>query len=190
MRSRIAAVVLLALAAGAAQSGQHSPEFRSFEQKVDYLRANSTKQHPDDKPVNLTESEANAFLNEGGVKLPAGVSNVRLAARSGEIDGHAQVDFEQVMQHRGSNNPLAGMFTGQHDVHLLAGAEGANGVGTVKVRSVELDGTQIPPTMLEWFVERYVTPRYPNIGMNSTFKLPLRIDSAVVESRKVRLQQR
>jgi hypothetical protein len=33
---------------------------------------------------------------------------------------------------------------------------------------------------LEYFVSKYVTPKYPNVGMDSTFKLPYRIDTAVV----------
>jgi hypothetical protein len=179
----------LALLAAAAQTVQHSADFHAFLQKVAYLRSNGASQHPDPKPVELTEAEANAFFNEGGVRLPVGVSKVRLAAHPGQIDGHAQVDFDQIMQRRGVNNPLAGMFTGQHDVHAVSDARGANGAGTIHIQSVELDGVQIPQFALEWFLERYVAPRYPNVGMTTSFKLPLHIDSAVIESGKVRLQQ-
>lgn len=183
-------VLLLSLAIAGAQSTQHTPDFRSIEQKIAYLKANAAKAHPDPKPVEITEAEANAFFNEGGVRLPAGVSNIRLAAHPGQIDGHALVDFDVVMQHRGANNPLAGVFTGRHDVHAISDARGAYGDGTIHIQSVDLDGVEIPQWALEWFVGRYVTPRYPNVGLTSTFKLPLRIDTAVIETGKVRLQQR
>jgi len=166
-----------------------SPAFRSMEQKIAYLKANAAKAHPDPKPVELTEAEANAYFNAGGVKLPKGVSKVHLTARPGEIDGHAQVDFEEIMQGRGANNPLASMFSGHHDIHAVSQASGAHGTGTIRVQSVDLDGVQIPQWALDWFVQRYLTPRYPNVGMTSTFKLLLRIDSAVVETGKVRLEQ-
>ncbi len=161
-----------------------------MEQKIAYLKMNAARPHPDPKPTEITEQEANAYFNEGGVKLPKGVSNVRLTTKPGQIEGHAQVDFDEIMQGRGANNPLASLFTGHHDVHAVSQASSSNGLGTIRVQSVDLDGTQIPEWALEWFVQRYVTPRYPNVGMNSTFKLPLRIDSAVVETGKVKLVQR
>lgn len=190
MKRWILLSIPLALLTAAGQATQHSADFRSFLQKIAYLRSNAASQHPDPKPVELTDSEANAFFNEGGVRLPVGVSHVLLAAHPGQIDAHAQVDFDQIMQRRGSNNPLAGAFTGRHDVHAVSDARAANGIGTIHIQSVELDGVQVPQFALEWFVEHYVTPRYPNLGITSTFKLPLRIDSAVLENGKVQLQQR
>ena len=190
MKSLTLLAILLTLAIGAAQSTHGTADFRSMEQKIGYLRANAAKAHPDPKPVEVTEAEANAFLNEGGVKLPIGVRHIRLAAHPGQIDAHAQVDFDLIMQHRGANSPLAGVFTGRHDVHAISDAHGAYGDGTIHVQSVALDGVEIPQWALEWFVGRYIAPRYPNVGLTSTFKLPLRIDSAVIETGKVRLEQR
>ena len=193
----LAFFITLFLAAGApfrhvlGQVGTgRSPAYRSMEQKIAYLRMNAARTHPDPKPTEITDQEATAYFNEGGVKLPKGVSNVRLIAKPGQIEGHAQVDFDEIMQGRGTNNPLAGLFTGHHDVHAVSDAKGVNGLATIRVQSVDLDGAQIPQWALEWFVQRYVTPRYPNVGMTSTFKLPLRIDSAVVETGKVKLLQR
>jgi hypothetical protein len=192
MKTRSSLIVLiLALAVLAvAQQANHSSAFRSMAQKIASLNANSKKSHPDPKPVEITDAEANAYFNEGGVKLPKGVSNVRLAALPGQIDGRAQIDFEPIMQGKGSSNPLYGMFSGQHEIHATSQASGSNGEGTIKIQSVEMDGIQIPQFALEWFVERYLTPKYKNVGMTSTFKLPLRIESAVVEAGKVKLIQR
>lgn len=192
MRSRVAFSVVLAFVAVsglAAQHGGQSPEFHSMERKIAYLKQNAAKPHPDPKPTELTESEANAYFNEGGVKLPKGVSNVHLAAKPEQIDGRANVDFEQIMQGKGTSNPFYGLFSGQHQVHVLSGAGGSNGIGKIQVQTVELDGIQIPQFALEWFVQHYLTPKYPNVGMTSTFKLPLRIDSATVEAGKVVLLQ-
>ncbi|MGZ4835916.1 MAG: hypothetical protein ACXVZZ_09775, partial [Terriglobales bacterium] len=73
-------VVLLAVVAVVAdhkpepQHDNHSPDFRAMEQKIAYLKQNAAKPHPDTKPTELTEREANAYFEEGGVKLPKGVS--------------------------------------------------------------------------------------------------------------------
>jgi hypothetical protein len=53
-----------------------------------------------------------------------------------------------------------------------------------------LDGSEVPRWALEFFVQHYITPKYPNVGMTTTFKLPLRIESAVVDTGRVRLVQR
>ena len=50
----------------------------------------------------------------------------------------------------------------------------------VHVDSVSLDGVEIPSFVLELFVQKYLKPKYPNIGMDSRFALPARVDAATV----------
>ena len=66
----------------------------------------------------------------------------------------------------------------------------AHGTGTITVQKVELDNIEIPQLVLQLFVDRYLKSKYPNVGLTSTFKLPLRIDSAAVETGKVALVQK
>jgi hypothetical protein len=188
-----ALLLLLSTIFAAAQLPQHeahSPEFRAMQQKLEYLRHNAAKPNPDSKPTDLTEPEANAYFNEGGVKLPKGVSSLRLSAQPGILDAHAQVDFEAIMQGKGSTNPLLSLFSGSHDVHIITQASGSAGTGTIHVQSAYLDGIEVPQIALQFFAQHYITPRYPHVGVTSTFKLPLRIDSAVVEAARVVLIQK
>lgn len=168
----------------------HSREYRSMQAKLAYLKQNAARPHPDPKPTELTEAEVNAYFNEGGVKLPKGVSHLRLSSQPGLVDAHAQIDFEAITQGRGSSNPLYSLFSGNHDLHAVAQAGGANGTGSIRVQTIELDGVQVPQVLLQIFVEHYITPKYPNVGITSTFKLPLRIDSAVVDAGRLRLVQK
>lgn len=161
-----------------------------MQQKIASLRENAGKEHPDRKPVDITEAEANAYFNEGGVKLPKGVTRVQLAAKPGVIEGHATVDFDAITQKARSSNPLLSVFSGQHDVKVTAQALGTNGQGTIRVQSVYVDNIEVPEMALQFFVERYITPKYPNVGMTSTFKLPLRIDSATVGNGNVTVTQK
>ena len=186
------ALVLLATAGQQRASAQdkHSANYHAMQAKLAWLKTNAAKAHPDPKPTELTGPEINAYFAEGGVKMPKGVSHLRLSSQDTTVDAHADVDFEQIMQGRGSSNPLYSLFSGTHDVHAVAQAAGENGVGTIRVQSIDFDGVTIPQFALEWFVQRYLTPKYPNVGVTSTFKLPLRIDNATVETGKVRLVQR
>jgi len=183
--------LLVATAPVTAQNGsQHSAAYRSMLEKAAYLKKNAAREHPDPKPTEITQDEGNAYFAEGGVKMPKGVSSLKLTAQPGVLDGHAQVDFDAVTEKARSKNPLLGVFTGVHDVHVVTEASGSHGTGTITVQKVELDGIEIPQLVLQLFVDRYLKAKYPNVGLTSTFKLPLRIDSAAVETGKVALVQK
>lgn len=190
MKNLLLLLVLCTLVAVGQSHDTHNATYRSIQQKLAYLKLNASRPHPDPKPVELTETEVNAYFNEGGVKMPNGVSGVRLTSRPGVIDGRAHVDFEPIMQGRNQNNPLYSLFSGQHEIHVVADGEGTNGIATIKVQTVEMDGVAIPQWALEFFLQHYITPKYHNVGMTSAFPMPLRVQTATVETGKVRLEQR
>ena len=105
------------------------------------------------------------------------------------IIGTARVDFDQLKAGKNSYNPLLSIFSGLHDVVVTSHASGAKGEGLVHVDSVSLDGVDVPQFVLELFVEKYLKPKYPDIGMDSRFALPARVDSAVIGLHKVTLTQ-
>src|SRR5262249_56001540 len=121
---------------------------------------------------------------------PEGGKKVRLEGRSGVVDAFVNVDFDEVRGGQRSANPLLSMFSGRHDVHLEADAAGSGGQGKVHVRSVSIDGIDVPRVALEYFVQKYVTPKYPNVGLDSQFKLPNRIDLATVGYHKLTVTQK
>jgi len=186
----IAFALLLATTLLAQAQAQHSAGYHSMEQKIAHLKQNAAREHPDSKPTDITQDEANAYFAEGGVKMPKGVSGLKLTATPGTLDGHAKVDFDAITEKARSKNPLLAVFTGVHDVHVIAQASGSHGTGTIAVQKVELDNIEIPQFVLQLFVERYLKSKYPNVGLTSTFKLPLRIDSAAVETGKAALVQK
>ena len=61
---------------------------------------------------------------------------------------------------------------------VTAHARGEHGQGFVQVDSVSIDGVEVPRFVLELFVEKYLAPKYPNIGIDSRFALPARVDTA------------
>jgi hypothetical protein len=75
-------------------------------------------------------------------------------------------------------------------VTVNAKADGSGGQGRVHVNTVSLDGTEIPHMALQFFVDKYVTSKYPNVGMDSNFQLPNRIDTATVGYHKLTVTQK
>ena len=161
-----------------------------MEQKLSRLETNARSPHPSQTPTTFSEPEINAYLASDNVQLPQGVNSVRLSGQPGVITGTALVDFDKVREGTHSSNPLLSIFSGVHEVVVVAHAYGANRKGLVHVDSVALDGTEIPRFILQLFVEKYLQPRYPELGLDSKFDLPDRIDSATVGSHKLTVIQK
>ena len=166
------------------------PLTASMQAKLNYIEQNGRKARPDQRPTVLTEDEINDYLASGRVQLPKGVNKVRLQGTSGEVTAFLTVDFDKIREGQESSNPLMGLFSGVHDVTVNAKAAGSGGEGQVHVNTVSLDGTEIPHMALQFFVDKYVTSKYPNIGMDSKFQLPDKIDTATVGYHKLTVTQK
>jgi len=183
-------VILVLASSLAGAQPQASTLSHSAQTKLDYLASNAARQHPDPKPTELSQEEINAYFASGAVKLPAGVQSLRTALHSDRILGTATVDFDKVRAGRNQNNPLLSMFSGVHQVLVDANAEGAEAHGTINVNSVAVDGIPIPRIALQLFVDKYIKPKYPNIGLETRFALPERIYDAKISEGMVTLTQR
>jgi hypothetical protein len=138
----------------------------------------------------MTEDEINAYLASGEVKLPTGVKSARLSGQAGVIRATMSVDFDQITASRRSSNPLLGIFSGVHNVDASAHGSGTHGQGLVNIDTVSLDGFEIPPMALELFVDRYIKPKYPNLGLENHFALPDKIDTATVGDHELTVVQK
>jgi hypothetical protein len=182
----VAAVLVACLSFGADSRGLVD----SAETKFDHIHQNGQKPRPDPHPTELTEQEVNAYLAAGKVRLPTGVDSVRLVGTPGIITGRCRVDFDRVRAGRSNSNPLLQLFSGVHDIVVEAQAAGSNHRGRVQVNSVTIDGIEVPNFVLELFVDKYVTPRYPGVGVDSTFALPDKIETATVGQHKLAIVQK
>src|SRR5262245_61565801 len=149
----------------------------SVQRKVEHIQANAALAHPDSKPTEFTEQEINAYIASGKIQLPDGVQSVHLVGVNGTVTGTSRVDFDKVRGNR-SSNPLLSIFSGVHDVEVQAHAHGSSGTGVVHVDSVILDGAEIPHFLLEMFVDKYIKPKYPDVGIDTRMAMPDKIDTA------------
>ena len=182
---------LLLLAAVTAPGKTAPPgDVASMENKLRHLESNARSAHPDQTPTVFNQGEVNAYLASEKVALPAGVQSVKLQGAPEVITGTSQVDFDRVREGTHSSNPLLSIFSGVHEVVVVAHAHGSGHTGYVHVDSVSLDGVEVPHFVLELFVEKYLTPKYPQIGLDSQFALPDRIDTATVEEHRLAVTQK
>lgn len=178
------------LPAATAPSGPQHRLAESLQRKLDHIRQNATLPQPDQAPTVMTEEEINDYFAAGRVKLPQGVEKVTFQGQSGIVTALTTIDFDKIRAGQRSSNPLLAIFSGTHDVRAEADAAGTGGQGRVHVRSVSIDGVEVPRMALEFFVEKFVTPKYPNVGLDSQFQMPARIDLATVGYHKLTVTQR
>jgi hypothetical protein len=180
----------LALIAQVNPSSKSSAPVSSMERKLQHVQSNGALAHPDQTPTEFTEQEVNAYVASGAIKLPVGVQSVNFQGQPEVVIATTRVDFDQLKAGRRSSNPLLSMFSGIHDVVVSAHVRGAGGQGYVNVDSVSLDGVDIPRFALQMFVEKYLQPKYPGVGLDSKFALPARIDTATVGLHKLTITQK
>jgi len=151
-----------------------------MEDKLQHIKENGRLAAPDETPTECSQEEVNSYLASGQVRLPQGVESVVLEGQPGLITATAQVDFDELKSNRSSVNPLLSVFSGTHSVVVIARAHAAGGEGLVEIESVSLDAADIPRFVLQMFVEKFLKPKYPNLGLDSRFRLPDRVDTATV----------
>jgi hypothetical protein len=169
----------------------HSAEYDRAAEKFARIAENGKRTDPSPEPTVVTAAEWNAYLNEGGVKLPPGLSKIRITSDDGMAHGEAEVDFDLMTSSRTRKNPFLALFTGKHHVTATADLSAAQGIATVEVQSVNFDGVEIPRVALEYFADRFLRPKYGSaVGTNATFLLHNRIETATVGKDAVTVTQR
>src|SRR3954469_6761619 len=136
----------------------------SFQSKIDFIKANGAKPEPEAKPIVVSQDEVNAYFAQRRLKMPDGVKSVVMEMSPGTVVARSHVDFAEIRKERGSTNPLLAMFDGEHDAVVTADTHRAGpGEVEVTVRSVSLDGMEVPKIALSYFIKKYVQPKYPNV---------------------------
>lgn len=157
-----------------------SPAAQRFQNELNAIESNAHANPVRRRSVQINAADVNAWFREGGYKLPKGVQKVTFHSHPDTIVADTTVDFDQLKEGKSNLNPLLSMFSGVHEVEVTADASADQGQGKVNVQSVSIDGVDVPRLALGLFVKKYLTPKYPNLGLDNTFAMPDHIDSATV----------
>jgi hypothetical protein len=183
--------ILIVLCLPAVIAGKSdSRELASAERKFAHIETNGRSSRPNPAPTILTEAEVNAYLASDNISLPAGVQSVKLEGDDGVVTGNTRVDFDRIREGAHSSNPLLSIFSGVHEVVVVVHAHGSGGRGQVHVDSVSLDTIEVPRFVLQLFVDKFLKPKYPELGLDSEFALPDRIDMATVGKHELTIVQK
>jgi hypothetical protein len=162
----------------------------AMQRKITYVDHNGHLAKPDPRPTIFIQSEINAYFQERRLKMPEGVRSVVWTLSPGTVMARTRVDFDEITANRRADHPLLMIFSGIHDVEVVAEASGLNGIAHVRVESASIDGVNIPRRVLQMFIDRWVKPKYPNVDLENDYQMPVRINYVQIQDRKATLTQK
>jgi hypothetical protein len=185
----LAVVVLTAAAVPAVKDQKQLAD--SMEKKIAAVRDNGKLEHPRRQTVVFAQEEINAYFAERRLKMPDGIRSVTFALKKDQVFARARIDFDEITRERRSQNPLMYLFSGTHNVDVVATATSISpGMVHVRVESVVINGVTVPKMALQFFIDRFVHPKYPDVGLDNDYRLAAKMDSVVIGERKGTVTQK
>jgi hypothetical protein len=134
--------------------------------------------------VSLSPRELNAYAeHEVNRAVPDGIRNPKVELGSGVATGTAMIDFAKVRTAQG-NPPgwfMSRLLSGEHPVSVTARIQSAAGKARVDVQRVEVSGIPIEGQVLDWMIDNYLRPRYPEAKIGQPFELGHRVERVEVK---------
>ena len=165
----LAIVPVLVLCSSGAIPGDYNSAQQKFAQiEAERLRAGAR--------VMLSLPELTAYAEH---ELPAGVTHPHLEVpRPGVAVGTATVDFGKVRRAQGYHPGwlMSRLLDGERPVSVTARIDSGNGKATVRLQRVEISGLEIEGSSLDFLIENFLLPLYPDATVDRPFELGHRIE--------------
>jgi hypothetical protein len=163
---------LIALAAAAATD----PAAQNVTRKIDIIQSGKAK--PGAVFV-FTSVELNAWARvKAPMVVPEGLREPRLQLENGSATGYALVDFLKMRGAAGveTNWLISKLIQGEKRVMARATIQSGNGRATVHLERVEIGGLAVSGATLDFLIETFFRPLYPDAKIDEPFELSDRVD--------------
>ena len=178
--------MILVLASAAALSAA-DPLAANVSRKLDLIQSGKAKPGA---VFHFTTAELNAWVR---VKVPSairdGFREPRLQMGNGTARASARIDFLKVRRAAGieTNFLIAKLIEGEKLVTAQASIESANGRATVHLVRVEIGGLAVTGAPLDFLVQNFLLPFYPDVKIDQPFDLARTVDRIVVTPAEARV---
>ncbi len=130
--------------------------------------------------VPLPANELNAYVQvEMREVAPQGVRDPKIElGGNGIATGRAMINFLKIQNTRGAepNWLVKKLLDGEREVAVTAKIASAAGKATVYVQRVEISGIPVEGATLDFLIENYLLPNYPNAKINRPFDLRYKME--------------
>lgn len=143
--------------------------------------------------IYFSEAELNAYVrSELPSVAPEGVRDTHLELAPGIATGSARIDFLKLRYAQGANTPwlIARLIEGEKFVKVRARIQSARGQATVYLQRVELSGLAVSGTTLDFLIQTFLLPLYPDAKINQPFALTRGVDHIEVGAGAARVVMR
>jgi len=138
----------------------------------------------------ISADEINAWTRtEVIAAVPAGLRNPRIHLGAGGATGTALLDFVALRRAQGEppGRVLSWLLKGERPVSVSVWMRSGGGRCTVFVKRVEISGFPIQGAALDFLLENYLLPRYPDAKIGQPFDFAHRVDRIEVTPAGVRV---
>jgi hypothetical protein len=160
-------------------------DYTSAQRKFDLIE--NDRLRPGSK-VTLSQREINAYVEQEAPQVvPQGLREPKLELGAGMATGSAVVDFLKLRSAQGKPPGwlMRQLLQGEHPVTVTAQIESGGGRATVNVQRVEVSGVVIEGRMLDYLIQNYVLPYYPEAKVGEPFEMSHRIDRIDIQPTRV-----
>jgi len=160
-------------------------DYASCQRKFDLIENDRLKAG---SRLTLSQRELNAYVEQELPKVvPQGVREPKLELGAGTATGSAWIDFVKLQSAQGKPPGwlMRQILQGEHPVTVTARIDSAGGRATVNVQSVEIAGITIEGRMLDYLIQNYLLPYYPDAKVGEPFELSHNIDRLDVQPTRV-----
>lgn len=182
-RFRLALLLVLVAAVGASTS-----DYRSVKQKFSVLEKGAAKPG---SHITITPKELNAYVKQDvSEAAPDGFRNPEVWLGNGQASGKAHIDFLKMRRATGSAEPnwiLRKLLEGEREVTVTTRVDSGEGMATVNVEQVEISGVPISGAALDYVIQNYLIPRYPEAKIGEPFEIGHGIDRFEIRPGGVRI---
>jgi hypothetical protein len=134
--------------------------------------------------VHLTVGELNAYVEHELPMVTGGVRQPRLTVLRPEVaQGSALINFAEVRRSQG-NPPgwlMSQLLEGERPVTVTARLRSSGGNATVDVLSVQISGITLDGRTLDFLIQHFLLPVYPQAAVGRPFELGDRIERLDVQ---------
>jgi hypothetical protein len=173
--------------ASAAALSAADPQPMNVSRKLDLIESGKAKPGA---VFRFTTAELNAWVR---LKVPAtihdGFREPQLQLGNGTASASARIDFVKVRHASGveTNWLIAKLIQGEKLVTAQASIQSANGRATVHLIRVEIGGLAVTGSTLDFLVQNFLLPFYPDAKIDQPFYLAGAVDRIVVTPAEARV---
>jgi hypothetical protein len=159
----------------------------SVSRKLDLIQSGKAKPGA---VYRFTSAELNAWVRvKAPTVIPDGLRQPRLVLGNGEASASALIDFLKVRHASGveTNWLVARLIQGEKLVRARATIQSARGQATVHLVRVEIGGLAVTGAPLDFLVQNFFLPFYPDAKIDEPFNLAGNVDRIVVTPAEARV---